>query len=211
MQILGLGGDVGGEHSNTDKEEWKCESLKTVWFTPSPAYIVKSLENSAVKEFLKENRNWLSNSKVYMITGIKIAYGASGVIVYAKKKGLNLHLGVNATNLGVPVEGGPNFGVTRERSVTEEIGGKEPFVLAFRMRRIKVSSKGDVENKIVTGGMLSLGSDEEGEEPVRLVVDGVEDEDADADEFEIENSWNIKEDGDTAMSEPIACAMSLEL
>jgi hypothetical protein len=95
IQILGIGGDAG----NASKEEWKCDTLKTSWFTPTLEYIAKSLENSAVKEFLLDNRDWLKWSKVYMIMGIKVAYGASGVITYSKKKGINLHLGVDATNI----------------------------------------------------------------------------------------------------------------
>ena len=42
-QILGLGGDVDGESGNADKEEWKCDTLKTFWFIPTPEYIAKSL------------------------------------------------------------------------------------------------------------------------------------------------------------------------
>ena len=79
------------------------------------------------------------------------------------------------------------------------------------MRQIKVSSKGNVEHKPVTDGMLSIGggADDE-EEPVELVVEGLEEYDADADEFDIEDTWEIADES-AAPGGSSACAMSLEL
>ena len=148
---------------------------------------------------------------VYIITGIKIAYGASAVITHSKNNNINLHLGVDATNLGVPVSGGPHFGIRRESGLRESIGNASPFVLAFRLRQIKVTAKGDIEDKPLThGALLSIGSrTDDGVKPEELIVDGLEEDDADADEFDIESNWDVMDDS-AAPGELSACAMSLE-
>ncbi|KAF2107952.1 hypothetical protein BDV96DRAFT_587990 [Lophiotrema nucula] len=211
-QILGIGGDVTGERGNTDSENWTCESLKTTSFNPTPEYIKSSLESSAVKQFLEEDKGWLLSSKVYMITGLKLAYGATGTIEYAKSKGINLHLSLDATSLGVPVEAGPEFGINRENKLKQEFGKKTPFVLAFRMRKINVTPGGKITNKPVTGGMLGTGSSEsdagedgEAEQP-EYIVDGLDEEDADANEFDIKGSWEVAEELQTSV---VTCGCSL--
>ena len=60
-------------------------------------------------------------------------------------------------------------------------------MLTFRVQRIKISSKGAVRHKVLEGGLLSIGTDED-EEPIELVVDGIDDDDAGADDFAIEGS-----------------------
>jgi hypothetical protein len=69
------------------------------------------------------------------------------------------------------------------------------------MQRIKVSSKGQVRHERVDGGMLGVddGDDEDEEEQVELVVDGLESADAHA-EFGIRTSWKVGSEGAGHMS-----------
>jgi hypothetical protein len=206
MQILGIGGDVQLEASTTKKDDWNCEILKTTWFTPTTEYIVKSLENTEVKKFLVDNQVWLRRSKVYMITGIKVAYGASSAAERAINIGVKLHLGVDATMAtGVPVSGGPDIGAKWCSKTMQGSGRAEPFVFAFRLRQIKVSAKGDVAHKQLTSGaMLSLDSATGNEEAkIDLIIDGLESEDADADEFALDG-WATVDDA--AADETCGCS-----
>jgi hypothetical protein len=202
MQILGVGGDINDQISKGITEKWEFQRIETLLFEPSTEYIEKSLDSTDVKRYVQHNRSWLWDTSLYMITGIKIAYGAKGTVSYARSKGINLHLGVDATSVGVPSEAGPNIGFEKACNVTQSIGDKDPFVLAFRMRRIKVSSKGQVRHERVDGGMLGVneGDGEDEEERVELVVDVLESADADAEEFGIRTSWKVGDEGAGEMS-----------
>ena len=74
--ILGLGGDLEGNKTKQDSETWTVQTLKTIYFNPTPEYIKQSLENSAVKKYIQEDAGWLRSTRLYMITGMKLAYGA---------------------------------------------------------------------------------------------------------------------------------------
>jgi hypothetical protein len=208
MQILGVGGDINMQISNGTTESWNCDTIRTLFFEPTTEYIKKSLEITSVKEYIRDNRNWLYDTKLYMITGIKIAYGAKGTVTYARNKSIHLHLGVDATPVGVPVQTGPDIGVEKGRNMTQNIGDKEPFVLAFRMQRIKVSAKGETRHRREEGEMLGLDDDDEDEkdeEPVELMVDGLESVDAHAEEFGIRTSWVV---GDEGVGDTSNCALA---
>jgi hypothetical protein len=163
MQILGVGGDINTQNSRGTTETWNCDTIRTLFFEPTTEYIKKSLETTSVKEYIRDNRNWLYNTKLYMITGIKVAYGAKGTVTYARNKSIHLHLGVDATPVGAPVQAGPDIGVEKGRSMTQNIGDKEPFVLAFRMQRTKVSAKGEIGHRREEGRMPGLDDDEDEE------------------------------------------------
>jgi hypothetical protein len=206
MQILGIGGDINTQISKGTTETWDCERIETVSFEPTTEYIEQSLDSTNVKRYIQDNKNWLWDTKLYMITGIKIAYGAKGTIRHARSKGIHLHLGVDATSAFAPVQAGPDIGVEKGRNVTQDIGDKDPFVLAFRMQRIKVSSKGKVRHERVDGGMLGVddGDGEDEKERVKLVVDGLESADAGAEEFGIGTSWTV---GDADVADACYCAL----
>jgi hypothetical protein len=205
--ILGIGGDLESNISNQDSEKWTIKKLKTISFNPTPEYIKQSLESSAVKRFITEDANWLKSSQVYMITGLKLAYGASSVITYAKSKGFNLSLGLDATSLGVPVEGGPKFGTTHDVRVEQSVGERTPFVLAYRIRKIIASSSGEFKDKAVDGGMLGIPKEDNECEGPKFIVQGLEEDDTDAEEFEIERTWEIEE-GNGVTTEVFGCSLT---
>lgn len=120
---------------------------------------------------------------------------------------------MDLTSLGLPVEGGPEFGVARESSVERSFGEKTPFVLAFRMRKIIVSSSGQVDNKPVTGGLLGRDDEERKSkeaQQAKFDVEWVDAMDTDADEFEIDDSREIQ-DTIGASTEAGGCSLAFEL
>jgi len=201
--IFGIGGDVEGEMNDRDSEEWSIEMLKTMSFNPDPNYIQQSLNNSAVKEFIAKDANWLGRSHMYMITGLKLAYGASSIIDYSKSKGLNLSAGIDATNAAIPAEGGSKIGESHTEQVHLSTGKKSPFALAFRMQKIIVSSSGNITNKPVSGGMLGMPEKRAAAEDSSFIVQGLEERDANAKDCGIKESWEIEENGEIC-----GCALS---
>ena len=204
MQILGVGGDIGTELDKSNTEEWKCDKLETIWFRPSTEYIVKSVENPDIAEYVRDSKSWLRDTRLYTVTGIKIAHGASGTIAYARKKGVHLHLGVDATQTGVPVQLGPDIGSEKGRDVSQSYGKKDSFVLAFRLQGIKISSKGTIRHKALEGGLLSIDTDID-QEPIELVVDGLDDHDAGAGDFGIDDSWEVRGES----PETVGCSLTV--
>lgn len=188
LQMLGVGGDISVETATEGGESWLCDNMQTLSFTPKLEYIVECLKDEGVQHFMRVNKPWLRTSKLYMITGIKIAYGASSTVQWAQDRGLNLHLGVDLTGLGCPVQVGPDF--TRDQSVkvVQSQNGADPFVFAFRLRRIKISKSGSIDHQQFNKGAM-LGLRERGgselDDDTDIVVEGIEDDDVDGSEFQL--------------------------
>jgi hypothetical protein len=209
MQVLGIGGDIGVNASNGRNDEWACTTLKTCWFTPTTDYIKKSIQDPGVEEFLVENKVYLGRQKVYMITGLKVAYGASATVKLAKERGVNLHLGVDGTNSGVPISAGPDIGVQERTEEKESFEDADPFVFAFRLRQINIKSADEVEHKPHThGAMLSLGpgTGEDTESKVEIFVERMEDVDVGGESFGLTET-EVMDDAEPT-DESCVCALT---
>ncbi|KAF4984484.1 hypothetical protein FZEAL_332 [Fusarium zealandicum] len=166
LQMLGLGGDLNVEGSNERGEEWTCENMQTISFMPKLAYITKCLEDEGVQNYMRVNKPWFGTSRLYMITGIKVAYGAA--------------------------------------STSQE--GADPFVFAFRLRRIKISGKGRVgHEQYDKGTVLSIKKDGGGDAKLKFVVEGVEDDDALGSAFQLDSKAAV----DEASQEDTTCSCAL--
>jgi len=190
LHTLGISGQVQGEANNNESEKWSIDKLQTIWFTPSTEYVKKSLEDPDVQEYLCA---WLLHKRVYMVTGIKIAYGASSTLEYAQRKDLKIHVGFDFTPLGVPIIVGPEAGMVQELTVWQTQGEVDPFVFAFRLRQIKVHPAGDFEHEDFSKGALlrargSKVGDERANE-VKIIVEGLDDFDIDGSDFLLP-SWD---------------------
>ncbi|RGP70043.1 hypothetical protein FSPOR_4335 [Fusarium sporotrichioides] len=194
LQTLGIGGDATVDWSKERSEQWACGNLKTVSFSPKLSYISECLKDEGVQHYMRVNKPWLGSSKLYMITGIKVAYGAASTIKHAKQRGLNLRFGTDFSSQGVPISLGPQVGGSNTISTKQSQSGAEPFVFAFRLRRIKISRKGEVNHERYTKGtLLGIKKDRNGQD-VEVVVEGVEDFDADGEEFRLSSNDAFDED-----------------
>ncbi|KAM0543607.1 hypothetical protein ACHAPJ_012194 [Fusarium lateritium] len=197
LQVLGIGGDVTADWSRENSQAWDCENLKTISFRPKLSYITQCLEDEGVQSYMRVNKPWLGTSKLYMITGIKVAYGASSTIRYARGKGFNLRFGVDLASQGVPLSVGPEYGRNNAISVQQSQDGAEPFVFAFRLRRIKISKKGNLRHESYDkGAMLCINESQASSDPsteLQVIVEGLED-DVDGSEFQLE-SKNVFDEG----------------
>ncbi|KAF5535708.1 hypothetical protein FPHYL_13141 [Fusarium phyllophilum] len=159
LQTLGIGGDVIVDWSTEHSEQWACNNLKT-----------------------------FAANKLYMITGIKVEFGAASTIEHAKQRALNLKFGTDFTSQDVPISLGPQIGGSNTISTKQSQSGGDPFVFAFHLRRIKISRKGEVNHESYTKRTV-LGIKEDGtDEDVEIVVEGVEDFDAGGEEFQLNSN-----------------------
>jgi hypothetical protein len=193
--IVGVGGDVGVSVANETSQSYSAEVMKWSEFRPSLAYMRQAVKEEEVDEFIRGNR---FREKVYMVTGIMVASGASGVVDRMRERGIYAHVGVDATVLSggmAPVAMRPEGELTQGKREREAFSDADEFVFAFRLRQIKVKKTGEVTHKAkVDGALFGVGDEEEvlrkreeEEGRIGVVVEGLEDGDAGAEEFRLDD------------------------
>ncbi|ROW16427.1 hypothetical protein VPNG_02823 [Cytospora leucostoma] len=151
LSILGAGADANGLHGSHWQETIKTECLRTIAFIPTDEYIERTLSLECVRSFL-ECSNY--NSTLYMVTGLKVAMGASVQTSIGRRRGLGLDLALNIP--GTPVEVGPKFEYTKTQEENQSFLGST-FVLAFQVEKIKVRRKDFSHKAHLKGAMYRLG------------------------------------------------------
>jgi hypothetical protein len=199
---IGINGEVKGDKSSSGQEQWFFENLQTIWFNPSNEYIAKSLEDNLVQEYIHQGKSWLGHSKLYLVTGIKIAYGAKSVLQYAEKHGIGFKLGVDLTPIGAPVNVGPDVGYHGEDKLKKGADGSDAFVFAFRLRQIKVSLAGEIKHQDAKKGTVIDINGPATEDSTQVFVETVDDvDDVDASEFQDIHTGGIAYDSGDPVGE----------
>lgn len=193
--IFGIGGAVAASWTSSHSADWKCKKLCTVEFTPTQAFVSEIVQNQDVRDYLIDS----FHKKIYMITGLKIASGASAVVKATKERGLNLHIGFDGTSLGIPLSAGPYSNIARKTEEQESFGNADDFVFAFRLRQIKVKAKGKVQHKAFTDGAFfdidSALQQGLNKEDVEIVVEELVPDDASGAEFRMKDNKAFDETG----------------
>ncbi|PON22526.1 hypothetical protein TGAM01_v208610 [Trichoderma gamsii] len=185
-----LQGKIGGKTSSAVEETWSFSNLQTQWFTPSDEYIKQSLQQMEVQEFIAQNYSWLRRTKLYMVTGVMVAEGASSAIKAAKQNELHLSLGVDTPLPQVPITVLPQLDLEGASGVTKSQGKSDTVVFAFQLRRIKISPAGDVTHAQYTDGTLLSVHKDTGpdKKSYQIAVDGIDKDDVNPAEFGLEGS-----------------------
>lgn len=111
-------------------------------FILTPAYVEKVFAAPAVQTYLSVTKR---AKPVYVVTGLKVARGASMESSRSVTKGARLKLGF--AHPGVPIEGGPDVGVSRTREEGVSFQESSDFVIAVRVEKIVVDKKGTRQAK----------------------------------------------------------------
>ncbi|ROW10269.1 hypothetical protein VMCG_01924 [Cytospora schulzeri] len=147
LSILGAGLDANGLHGDHWQETVRTECLRTISFIPTDEYIQQTLSLASVRSFLESST---FKPTLYMVTGLKIAEGASVQIDVGRSRGFALDL---ALNLPVtPVEAGPKLEFAKSREESESFRSSS-FVLALQVEKIKVKRQGFSHKPHLKGGM----------------------------------------------------------
>jgi hypothetical protein len=198
LQITGIGGDIEGTKSSVNIDIYAVNRMVTEEFLPDTEYLEQSIQDVGIRDvFVGPSRK----SEVYMVTGLKTAYGATKATEMMKKRDIHAQIGVDATPLGVPISLGPKGHWSS--SVTESLtADKSDFVFAFKLRRLKFK-KGVLAGKAFDRGAqygLAHESDDDSDDEENLNVEDfcVEDmEEASAKEFMMQSKTvNLTEAGE---------------
>lgn len=152
LQFLGIGVDVGVEHSRYYGDIYRFDRLETHFFLPSTEYVEKCVRSPNVQDHIIKSR---FRSNIYMVTGIKIARGASIASIRLRERGTYLHFGVNGAPLGLPLSIGPEASISSASTHSVSFDGASDFVFAFRLREIHYSQKQKVTHRSYDKGVLS--------------------------------------------------------
>lgn len=139
LHFLGLGGEFGGGSDRVHANTYTVERMVTDEFLPDQLYLEQCIRDPGVRsKFIGPARK----SHIFMITGLKLAYGATIVKEIMKKKSVHAQFGVDATLAGVPLNAGPKG--LWESGVTERSEANEAdFVFGFKLRKLRYR-KGEV-------------------------------------------------------------------
>lgn len=131
LAIFGVGAEAETTFEKGADNILAVETLETITFAASKDYIEKSMEADGVKIHMEACEY---KDPIFMVTGMKIARGASLESSQSKKFGWKLRFGFS--HPGVPAEAGPKAGMTKSRSEEESFDGSTDFILAIRVKKI---------------------------------------------------------------------------
>ncbi|RDW74911.1 hypothetical protein BP6252_06053 [Coleophoma cylindrospora] len=134
--IDGIGAEtsIAGESSTSDT--YKFESVDTEYFFPSSTYIAQCLELSNVHDYL-EGSNY--KNPVFLVTGLKVAKGASVRREHGAKKSANLTIGLNNPG-GTNIQAGPRVAGTVENSAAYSFTESSDFVVGIQCLKLYFKS-----------------------------------------------------------------------
>ncbi|KAI0876469.1 hypothetical protein GGS24DRAFT_227645 [Hypoxylon argillaceum] len=193
--------DISGDYAGASEERWSFENLRTIWFIPSVEYVRQCLADTDVQLYIQTNQSWLGNTNLYMVTGIKVAFGASALSEFAASYGFNGAVGLDLSALGAPVTVGPSAGVWNGLSLAASSSPVEPVVFAFRLRRLKIKATGDVKQSDYNKNALLGREGSNIKATVEVETDGVEDYDATGIEFDLSEGGAFLDEMDEDGSE----------
>ena len=157
LQILGAGGDLNFVHELSDARIYHFDRLETQTFWPTDEYVKNSVIAKPVQDFLKRKRFY---HNIYMITSIKIAYGATAARSLLQNRGICVQLGVDGTMAGIPIGGGPQGELSWGKSEGSSFQRDSGFVFAFRLREICYTTRrGLRQDEFVKGALFGLESE----------------------------------------------------
>ncbi|RSL79811.1 hypothetical protein CEP51_007060 [Fusarium floridanum] len=174
--------DLGLFLERNSKDVISAGELHTHEFIATDEYVSKVIKQDAVKMYLKDSKYAVP---VYMITGLKIAKGASVNL----DDGVKLDAKVGVTLPKAVADAKPVIQIIRNRTDGISFTSKTDFILAFRAREVTYDGV-KAQHKLSLEGTSMLDGDEEvtGEILATLGDDYSRDEatrEADEEEFEV--------------------------
>ena len=185
-ELLGLpvGGEISTDWSREETREFKIQKLLTRQFLPTTDFIEKSMENSEVKAWVNEK---MFKKDIYMVTGLKLAYGASIDHTLKKEHGGKINPKIDLSMANAPVKLGLNIAGSKGTTTGLSFDGPMDFVFAYMLKRIKVARKGYKTDDYTKGAGYSLDRKTEVKKETAVVSDIAvlgEPQDVEADDFD---------------------------
>ncbi|KAJ4179987.1 hypothetical protein NW755_012027 [Fusarium falciforme] len=139
-----IGGGLSFCQLKSSLENHSFNTLETKYFLPDDAYFAQVLDDAGVQAYLHVH-NW--RKPVYLITGIKIAKGASVSTESSSGRSAQAELKVDATSVSAPVDVGPEASWDSEKKRGISYGGSTDYIFAYQLTKM-TPKKGGKEPKV---------------------------------------------------------------
>jgi len=140
--------------------------------------------------------------RLYMVTGVKVAYGAAVAEMARKGKRGKMSVGFDGAAAGVPFSFGPQVEASQGFEITTSFDSDEPFVFAYQLREIRYRKGAYTSKPYLDGALYGVGDGREGgagenvaevkEEAVFFL--GLDEDDVTGDDVGLE-SFEVRDDG----------------
>jgi hypothetical protein len=195
QMLLGLGGDVDLNWKSDTVMAFTFQRLETEDFQPDDTYVEAAMRTPGITSFLKAHPGMFVPPKLYMVTGIKVARGATAKSMRLQGIGGGASIGFDGTGAGIPVAVGPAAELLKRRKEEVSFGASSDFVFAFRLSKVRYNAKRGVTYKDHRkGALLDREVADKNEEVVEVM--GVEERDIGIGDFEGQVGEVIGEDGE---------------
>ncbi|KAK2592384.1 hypothetical protein QQS21_009903 [Conoideocrella luteorostrata] len=139
LGLLGIGGDAGMLYEKGRNDVFTCEKIDTMEFEPTTEYIAEVMNSAEIQIFMKECNY---KAPLYLITGFKIARGATLESSSSEGYGLQINGGLKSPIFSAGLDGKGN--ITKESESLEHFAD---FIMAFRARKIWYENKDVIKDK----------------------------------------------------------------
>ncbi|KAF3074331.1 hypothetical protein CFAM422_003353 [Trichoderma lentiforme] len=137
-------------HAETNKEttkKWILQKLESESFLPDLEYVREILNKGDVPDATKW---WKLQRRIFLVTGVRIARGASVSATDSHKNSVGIKVGVDGITQSVPVQAGLGAAIGRQTEQTEKAEESSDFVFAYRLHEITWIA--GVDKHVYTGG-----------------------------------------------------------
>jgi hypothetical protein len=171
-----VGGDASLKGQKSDDDVYHIEKLETINFFPKPKYLSDCVELSDVKDYLEGSNYTLP---VYLITGLKIAWGTTIEMTRGREIGANASIDATVPGGVVDVNVQANVAIDRKSALSTKHTEPADFVLGIQMMKLYH------RNKFLSRKGTILKSTLETQRAILVDDDDVEDSEDEADKFSI--------------------------
>lgn len=161
LSLFEIGPSVHATYGNNAVHDIKINKLTTHTFEPTDDYIKAAINSCRQAQHYVESGR--SSVSLYLVTGLKIAYGSEIHLDENKVRGISASIGVGA-GVDPILSIGPEGSCTKKSNEGISFVHEEPFVLAFRVHKINVRKDMSVKKsqEFAEGACLSMEDDEPG-------------------------------------------------
>ncbi|KAI0977231.1 hypothetical protein F4678DRAFT_412228 [Xylaria arbuscula] len=128
-----IGGEISLKGQRVEQDIYKINRLETVYFYPQRSYINKCLLLPEVHEYLEMGDY---NDPVYLITGLKLAWGATVFTQHGKELDGKSEGGISVPGIPVDVDIKAKAQVGRQTGILSMFKKPADFVLGVQVQKI---------------------------------------------------------------------------
>ena len=149
-----IGGEASLQGKKSKEDVYEIARLRTDYFYPRAKYLQAVLELPDVKDYLEETSY---RAPIYLITGLKTAFGATVSMERGKSKEIN-------TEVGAMVPGSVDIGITTNAGAHKSSGtssshtGSTDFVLAMQVVKLHHKKKLFSGDKVLKKELVTKGA-----------------------------------------------------